>query len=54
MGLGVDSLKVAWSIIGEDLTQVVLQFLENSKLLKQVNSTLIYLTPKITIPEYIS
>ncbi|KAL0416384.1 UNVERIFIED_CONTAM: Retrovirus-related Pol polyprotein from type-2 retrotransposable element R2DM [Sesamum latifolium] len=39
-------LKAAWPIIGEEVTQAILEFFLNGKLLKQVNTTLLVLIPK--------
>ncbi|XP_019264059.1 PREDICTED: uncharacterized protein LOC109241742 [Nicotiana attenuata] len=42
--------KAAWSVIGEDVTKAVLEFLENGELLSQINSTSIALIPKVKNP----
>lgn len=47
-------LRDAWSVVGEDVTQAILQFLESGKLLKQRNATTITLIPKIATPEFAS
>lgn len=44
----------ARSVVGEDVTRAILQFLESRKLLKQINATTITLIPKIAIPEFAS
>ncbi|KAH0709160.1 hypothetical protein KY284_010587, partial [Solanum tuberosum] len=46
---GYDSgfYKAAWSLVGEDVTNVVQEFFQNSKILRQINSTSITLNPKI-------
>ncbi|KAH0735285.1 hypothetical protein KY285_010992 [Solanum tuberosum] len=49
-GYGSGFFKEAWCLIGEDITQAVLQFLENGKLLTQINATVISLIPKVKAP----
>ncbi|XP_049361885.1 uncharacterized protein LOC125826574 [Solanum verrucosum] len=46
--------KSAWPIVGEDLTNAVLEFFQNNKILRQINSTSIALIPKIDKPEFAS
>ncbi|XP_070041537.1 uncharacterized protein [Nicotiana tomentosiformis] len=41
----------AWSIVGDDMTEVVLEFLSNGKLLQQLNATMISLIPKVEVPQ---
>ncbi|KAH0664807.1 hypothetical protein KY285_026013 [Solanum tuberosum] len=50
-GFGSGFYKAAWSIVGQDVTTAVLEFFQNSKLLRQINSTSIALIPKIEIEE---
>ncbi|KAL2246367.1 UNVERIFIED_CONTAM: Retrovirus-related Pol polyprotein from type-2 retrotransposable element R2DM, partial [Sesamum indicum] len=38
--------KVAWPVVGEEVTRVVLDFFSTGKLLKQINSTILTLIPK--------
>ncbi|KAL0294577.1 UNVERIFIED_CONTAM: Retrovirus-related Pol polyprotein from type-1 retrotransposable element R2 [Sesamum radiatum] len=42
--------KAAWPVIGEEVTQAILEFFRTGKLLKQVNATLISLIPKVNNP----
>lgn len=42
--------KETLNVIGDNITQAVLQFLENGKLLKQINATIISLIPKEHVP----
>ncbi|XP_070012299.1 uncharacterized protein [Nicotiana sylvestris] len=37
--------KAAWKIMGQDVTEVVIEFFQNRQLLKQFNSTVIALIP---------
>lgn len=50
-GYGSGFFKDAWSVIGEGITNVVLEFFENGALLKQLNSTQITLVPKVEAPK---
>ncbi|KAL0420558.1 UNVERIFIED_CONTAM: LINE-1 reverse transcriptase [Sesamum latifolium] len=43
-------LKAAWPIVGEEVTRATMEFFETGRLLKQVNSTLISLIPKVNTP----
>ncbi|XP_070003196.1 uncharacterized protein [Nicotiana sylvestris] len=51
--MGVISQKT-WSIVGEDVTKAVLQFLRDGRLLKQLNATMITLIPKVHDPQLAS
>ncbi|KAM3288232.1 hypothetical protein P3S67_021662 [Capsicum chacoense] len=56
--LGVESFntffyKKSWTVIGEDVTKVVLQFFETGTLHKPVNCTLVTLIPKVKDPSYV-
>ncbi|KAL2235459.1 UNVERIFIED_CONTAM: hypothetical protein Sindi_1278100, partial [Sesamum indicum] len=42
--------KAAWPVVGQEVTKAVLEFFSISKLLKQVNSTLLVLIPKVHTP----
>ncbi|XP_022042079.1 uncharacterized protein LOC110944741 [Helianthus annuus] len=42
--------KHAWDIVGDEVTNAVLDFFENGKLLKQVNHTILALVPKMDTP----
>ncbi|XP_060195483.1 uncharacterized protein LOC132624775 [Lycium barbarum] len=53
-GYGSGFFRAAWSVIGNDVTQAILEFFENGKLLKQINSTIISLIPKVDAPELAS
>jgi len=53
-GFGSGFYKSAWPIVGEDVTNAVLEFFQNSKILRQINSTSIALIPKIDKPEFAS
>ncbi|GJV93158.1 hypothetical protein Tco_1540971 [Tanacetum coccineum] len=50
-----DEIKnAAWSIVGGDLCKAVKEFFKSSKLLKEVNSTIISLVPKPQTPRLVS
>ncbi|XP_011101722.1 uncharacterized protein LOC105179788 [Sesamum indicum] len=40
--------KAAWPVVGEEVTRAVLDFFSTGKLLKQINSTILALIPKMT------
>ncbi|KAJ0431881.1 putative RNA-directed DNA polymerase [Helianthus annuus] len=42
--------KQAWDIVGDEVTNAVLDFFDNGKLLKQVNHTILALVPKVDTP----
>nr|GFC77255.1 RNA-directed DNA polymerase, eukaryota, reverse transcriptase zinc-binding domain protein [Tanacetum cinerariifolium] len=42
--------KLAWSIVGKEVSQSVREFFITGKLLEEVNATLISLVPKILTP----
>ncbi|KAL2224372.1 UNVERIFIED_CONTAM: hypothetical protein Sindi_2957000 [Sesamum indicum] len=42
--------KAAWPVVGQEVTKAVLEFFSTGKLLKQVNSTLLALIPKVRLP----
>lgn len=46
--------KYAWPIIREDVTNAVLEFFKNSKILRKINSTSAALIPKIDRPKFAS
>ncbi|KAL0427053.1 UNVERIFIED_CONTAM: LINE-1 retrotransposable element O protein, partial [Sesamum latifolium] len=46
--------KAAWPVIGEEVTRAILEFLRTGRLLKQVNTTLISLVPKVHNPTVVS
>ncbi|GKB86965.1 hypothetical protein Tco_0959237 [Tanacetum coccineum] len=41
----------AWDIVGKDVCKYVKEFFDNGKMLKEINSTLITLIPKIETPD---
>ncbi|XP_019263585.1 PREDICTED: uncharacterized protein LOC109241315 [Nicotiana attenuata] len=45
-----DFYKASWSIVGEEVTNAVPEFLDNGQLLTQINSTSIALIPKVENP----
>ncbi|KAL0278039.1 UNVERIFIED_CONTAM: hypothetical protein Sradi_7301700 [Sesamum radiatum] len=45
-GYSAGFFKAAWSVIGEEVTQALLDFFRTGRLLKQINATLISLIPK--------
>ncbi|KAL0402628.1 UNVERIFIED_CONTAM: hypothetical protein Slati_4292700 [Sesamum latifolium] len=45
-GYSAAFFKAAWPVVGEEMTQAVLEFFQNGRLLKQVNATLLTLIPK--------
>lgn len=49
-GFGSGFFKSAWNIVGDEVSEVVLDFLKNGKLLKQLNATLISLIPTMPNP----
>ncbi|XP_019262934.1 PREDICTED: uncharacterized protein LOC109240719 [Nicotiana attenuata] len=53
-GYGSSFYREAWNIIGNDVTAAILEFMENGKLLRKVNSTVISLIPKVLVPEFAS
>ncbi|KAL2237250.1 UNVERIFIED_CONTAM: hypothetical protein Sindi_0916700 [Sesamum indicum] len=42
--------KAAWPVVGEEVTKVVLDFFSTGKLLKQINSMILALIPKVHTP----
>ncbi|KAL2224532.1 UNVERIFIED_CONTAM: hypothetical protein Sindi_3020900 [Sesamum indicum] len=42
--------KAAWPVVGEEVTRAVLDFFTTEKLLKQINSTILTLIPKVRTP----
>ncbi|KAL0439820.1 UNVERIFIED_CONTAM: hypothetical protein Slati_2465000 [Sesamum latifolium] len=46
--------KAAWPIVGEEVTRAIMEFFMTGRLLKQVNSTLISLIPKVTTPTVVA
>ena len=46
--------KKAWSIVGEEVCQAVKSFFQSSSLLKEFNSTIITLVPKVPNPSKVA
>ncbi|KAL0455426.1 UNVERIFIED_CONTAM: LINE-1 reverse transcriptase [Sesamum latifolium] len=46
--------KAAWPIVGEEVTRAIMEFFVTGRLLKQVNSTLILLIPKVNTPTVVA
>ncbi|KAK4384493.1 hypothetical protein Sango_3056000 [Sesamum angolense] len=44
----------AWPVIGQTLFQAVDEFFRTGRMLKQINTTLISLIPKVSLPRYVS
>ncbi|KAL0286586.1 UNVERIFIED_CONTAM: hypothetical protein Sangu_2728100 [Sesamum angustifolium] len=44
----------AWPVIGQAMFQAVGEFFRTGKMLKQINTTLISLIPKVSLPRYVS
>ncbi|KAL2247313.1 UNVERIFIED_CONTAM: hypothetical protein Sindi_2583600 [Sesamum indicum] len=42
--------KKAWSVVGQEITKAVLDFFSTGKLLKQINSTILTVIPKVHSP----
>lgn len=42
-----------WHVVGEEATDAIFDFLDNGKLLKNVNCTTATLIPKVTNPNYV-
>ncbi|KAL0361809.1 UNVERIFIED_CONTAM: Retrovirus-related Pol polyprotein from type-2 retrotransposable element R2DM [Sesamum radiatum] len=53
-GYSAAFFKAAWPVVGEEMTQAVLEFFQNGRLLKQVNATLFTLIPKVRAPTTVS
>lgn len=49
-GFGSGFFKASWSMVGEDVTNAILEFFDNSQMLKQLNSTIIILIFKVEDP----
>nr|GFA91073.1 hypothetical protein [Tanacetum cinerariifolium] len=46
--------KDSWSVVGDDVCKAVRDFFYNGKLLKEINSTVISLVPKVAAPSKVS
>ncbi|KAL0294421.1 UNVERIFIED_CONTAM: hypothetical protein Sradi_6889000 [Sesamum radiatum] len=53
-GYSAGFYKAAWSVIGGEVTQAILDFFRNGRLLKQINATLISLIPKVNSPAVVA
>ena len=47
-------LKKAWGIIGKDICDSIKEFFSSGKLLKEVNTTILTLIPKVSNPKYVT
>ncbi|XP_060212118.1 uncharacterized protein LOC132639701 [Lycium barbarum] len=50
-GYGSGFFREAWSIIGDDITDAVLEVIDSGSMLKQLNATAITLIPKVNSPD---
>ncbi|KAL0284166.1 UNVERIFIED_CONTAM: putative ribonuclease H protein [Sesamum radiatum] len=46
--------KAAWPVIGEEVATAILEFFTTGRLLKQVNTTILALIPKVRVPSLVS
>ncbi|KAL0293137.1 UNVERIFIED_CONTAM: hypothetical protein Sangu_3244700 [Sesamum angustifolium] len=46
--------RAAWPIVGQSMFEAVGEFFRTGKLLKQINTTLLALIPKVNMPTYVS
>ncbi|GKA63144.1 RNA-directed DNA polymerase, eukaryota, reverse transcriptase zinc-binding domain protein [Tanacetum coccineum] len=53
-GFSSHFFKASWNIVGDELCKAVKNFFKNGKLLKEVNSIVIFLVPKIPTPRVVS
>lgn len=44
--------KRAWNVIGEEISKAIMNFFETGQLIKQVNSTIISMIPKVEVPKH--
>lgn len=51
-GFGSGFFKSAWIIVGADITDAILEFFQNGKLLRELNSTNLALISKVEVPKY--
>nr|XP_009780318.1 PREDICTED: uncharacterized protein LOC104229377 [Nicotiana sylvestris] len=49
-GFGSGFYKAAWPIVGGDITETILEFFQNGRLLRQINTINIALIPKVEVP----
>ncbi|KAL2240826.1 UNVERIFIED_CONTAM: hypothetical protein Sindi_0723800 [Sesamum indicum] len=53
-GYSSDFFKAAWPIVGQEVTSAVLDFFTTGRILKQINTTLLALIPKVHSPTSVS
>ncbi|KAH0650195.1 hypothetical protein KY284_030107 [Solanum tuberosum] len=53
-GYGSGFFISTWKVVGKDITEAILEFFKNGKLLSQINVTNIALIPKVVVPEFAS
>ncbi|KAL0416338.1 UNVERIFIED_CONTAM: hypothetical protein Slati_3465700 [Sesamum latifolium] len=53
-GYSLGFFKAAWPVVGEEVTRAIMEFFRTGRLLKQVNSTLISLIPKVNTPTVVA
>nr|GEZ28416.1 RNA-directed DNA polymerase, eukaryota, reverse transcriptase zinc-binding domain protein [Tanacetum cinerariifolium] len=53
-GFSSQFFKDSWSVVGDDVCKAVRDFFSNGKLLKEINSTIISLVPKVAAPSKVS
>ncbi|KAL0287399.1 UNVERIFIED_CONTAM: hypothetical protein Scaly_2765900 [Sesamum calycinum] len=46
--------KTAWPVVGQAISEAICEFFRTGQLLKQVNTTLLALIPKVNLPSYVS
>ncbi|KAL0294867.1 UNVERIFIED_CONTAM: hypothetical protein Scaly_3114500 [Sesamum calycinum] len=46
--------KAAWPVIGEEVVKAILEFFTTGRLLKQINTTILALIPKVRVPSSVS
>lgn len=53
-GFGSGFFRELWYVVGETVTDAVLEFIRTGKMLKQLNSTILTLIPKVSEPDVAS
>ncbi|KAL0302122.1 UNVERIFIED_CONTAM: hypothetical protein Scaly_3043400 [Sesamum calycinum] len=53
-GFGSAFYRAAWPVVGQSMLEAVGEFFRTGKLLKQINTTLLALIPKVNMPTYVS
>ncbi|KAK4381247.1 hypothetical protein Sango_2986200 [Sesamum angolense] len=53
-GFGSAFYRAAWPVVGQSMLEAVGEFFRTGKLLKQINTTLLALIPKLNMPTYVS